>query len=104
MSSIASALGADEDTTASINNIAGAVGGAAQAVSGFASGNIVQGIQGTVSAITSLINLFSGDRRKERNIQRLQDQIDALENHMMNSGRPLKRHTLQMLLNLSNNK
>lgn len=79
VSSIASALGADEDTTASINNIAGAVGGAAQAVSGFASGNIVQGIQGPVSAITSLINLFSGDRRKERNIQRLQDQIDALE-------------------------
>ena len=79
VSSIASALGADEDTTASINNIAGAVGGAAQAVSGFASGNIVQGIQGTVSAITSLINLFSGDRRKERNIQRLQGQIDALE-------------------------
>ena len=79
VSSIASALGADEDTTASINDIAGAVGGAAQAVSGFASGNIVQGIQGTVSAITSLINLFSGDRRKERNIQRLQDQIDALE-------------------------
>lgn len=79
VSSIASALGADEDTTATINNIAGAVGGAAQAVSGFASGNIVQGIQGTVSAITSLINLFSGDRRKERNIQRLQDQIDALE-------------------------
>lgn len=79
VSSIASELGADEDTTASINNIAGAVGGAAQAVSGFASGNIVQGIQGTASAITSLINLFSGDRRKERNIQRLQDQIDALE-------------------------
>lgn len=79
VSSIASALGADEDTTATINNIAGAVGGAAQAVSGFASGNIVQGIQGTVSAITSLINLFSGDRRKERNIQRLQGQIDALE-------------------------
>lgn len=79
VSSIASALGADEDTTASINDLAGAVGGAAQAVSGFASGNIVQGIQGTVSAITSLINLFSGDRRKERNIQRLQDQIDALE-------------------------
>lgn len=79
VSSIASALGADEDTTASINNIAGAVGGAAQAVSGFASGNIVQGIQGTASAITSLINLFSGDRRKERNIRRLQGQIDALE-------------------------
>lgn len=80
VSSIASALGADEDTTASINNIAGAVGGAAQAVSGFASGgDIIQGIQGTASAITSLINLFSGDRRKERNIQRLQDQIDALE-------------------------
>lgn len=78
VSSIASALGADEDTTASINNIAGAVGGAAQAVSGFASGNIVQGIQGTASAITSLINLFSGDRRKERNIRRLQGQIDAL--------------------------
>lgn len=79
VSSIASALGADEDTTASINNIAGAVGGAAQAVSGFASGKIVQGIQGTASAIASLINLFSGDRRKERNIQRLQGQIDALE-------------------------
>lgn len=79
VSSIASALGADEDTTASINNIAGAVGGAAQAVSGFAFGNIVQGIQGTASAIASLINLFSGDRRKERNIQRLQGQIDALE-------------------------
>ena len=78
ISSIASTFGADEDTTASINEIAGAVGGTAQAVAGFASGNIVQGIQGVVSVISNLGSLLSGDRRKERTIEALQDQVDAL--------------------------
>jgi tape measure domain-containing protein len=78
ISSIASTFGADEDTTASINEIAGAVGGTAQAVAGFASGNPVQGIQGVVSVISNLWSLLSGDRRKERTIEALQDQVDAL--------------------------
>lgn len=79
ISSIASVFGADDDTTASINEIAGAVGGAAQAAAGFASGNIAQGIQGVVSVISNLGSLLSGDRRKERTIEALQDQVDALE-------------------------
>lgn len=79
ISSIASAFGGDEDTTATINDIAGAVGGAAQAAAGFASGNIVQGIQGVVSVISNLSSLLSGDRQKERTIEALQDQVDALK-------------------------
>lgn len=78
ISSIASALGADEDTTSTINDIAGAVGGAAQAAAGFASGNIVQGIQGVVSAVTSIISLANGDKAIERTIEGLQDRIDDL--------------------------
>lgn len=79
VSSIATAMGADEDTVAVINDIAGAVGGAAQAVAGFASGDIAGGIRGVFSFLTSAFSLFSGDRRHERNIKRLQDQIDALQ-------------------------
>lgn len=78
ISSIASAFGADEDTTSTINDIAGAVGGAAQAAAGFASGNIVQGIQGVVSAVTSIISLADGDKAIERTIENLQDRIDDL--------------------------
>lgn len=79
------------------------------ALDSFASMDITKPFSIVTGAIGGIANLIGGifgggDRRKERNIQRLQDQIDALENHMMNSGRPLKRHTLQMLLNLSNNR
>ena len=79
ISSIAATFGAGDDAVASINEIAGAVSGAAQAAVGFASGNIVQGIQGVVSVISNLGSMLSGDRRKERTIEALQDQVDALK-------------------------
>lgn len=79
ISSIAATFGAGDDAVASINEIAGAVSGAAQAAAGFASGNIVQGIQGIVSVISNLGSMLSGDRRKERTIEALQDQVDALK-------------------------
>ena len=79
ISSIAATFGAGDDAVASINEIAGAVSGAAQAAVGFASGNIVQGIQGIVSVISNLGSMLSGDRRKERTIEALQDQVDVLK-------------------------
>lgn len=79
ISSIASTFGAGDDAAASINEIAGVVGGTAQAVAGFASGKFVQGIQGVVSVISNLGSLLSGDRRKERTIEAIQDQVDALK-------------------------
>ncbi len=86
ISSIASVFGAGDDAVASINEIAGAVGGAAQAAAGFASGNFVQGIQGVVSVISNLGSLLSGDRRKERTIEAIQDQVDALKKSYDNLG------------------
>lgn len=79
ISSISEQLGVDEDTIAVLNDIAGAVGGIGQAVAGFASGNVVQGIQGIFSALGSVISLFSNDRKHERSIKRLQDSIDKLK-------------------------
>ena len=86
ISSIASTFGAGDDAAASINEIAGVVGGTAQAVAGFASGKFVQGIQGVVSVISNLGSLLSGDRRKERTIEALQDQVDALKKSYDNLG------------------
>lgn len=80
--SLFEALGADEDTTDTLNDIVGIVGGLGDTASGvarIASGDIiggltqgVKGIAGVISSITSL-----SDRKHEKQIRRLQEAIDA---------------------------
>lgn len=81
VTSIADALGADEDTLYILDNITDAVGGLAQAVTGFAEGGpmgILNGIAGIGSFATGIINLFNNDRKHEREIKRQQRVIDEL--------------------------
>lgn len=78
VTSIASALGADEDTVNTLNNISSAIGGIGQAAVGFATGDIASGIAGVGQALTGIINLFNNDRKREKRIKNLQDEIDAL--------------------------
>ncbi len=80
--SLFESLGADEDTTNTLNDIMGIVGGIGDAASGIArmqSGDIIggltqsiKGIAGVISSITSL-----SDRKHEKEIKRLQKAIDA---------------------------
>lgn len=57
--------------------------GAMQAISGFASGNILQGIAGSIKAIGGVIKSVSGwlngDKKKERQIKKQADQLKILE-------------------------
>lgn len=78
VSSIAESLGADEETTYILDNIASAVGGVGNAVAGFASGDIVGGIQGVFTALGGIFNLFNNDRKHEKRIKKLQEDIDRL--------------------------
>lgn len=78
VTSIASALGADEDTVNTLNNLSSAIGGVGQAAVGFATGDIASGIAGVGQALTGIINLFNNDRKREKRIKNLQDEIDAL--------------------------
>lgn len=78
VSSIAESLGADEETTYILDNIASAVGGVGNAVAGFASGDIVGGIQGVFTSLGGIFNLFNNDRKHEKRIKKLQEDIDRL--------------------------
>lgn len=79
--SLFESLGADEDTTNTLNDIMGIVGGIGDAASGIArmqSGDIIggltqsiKGIAGVISSITSL-----SDRKHEKEIKKLQKAID----------------------------
>lgn len=80
--SLLEAFGADEDTTGTLNDIMGIVGGLGDTASGvarIAGGDIIgglaqsiKGIAGVVSSITSL-----SDRNNEKQIRRLQEAIEA---------------------------
>lgn len=85
IASVASSFGANDNITSAINSISGIAGGTAQAVSGFASGNIIGGIQGAFSAIASIGNLFNYDDQLQDEIDRLQRRIDQLQWEVDNS-------------------
>ncbi|MDP2452646.1 MULTISPECIES: tape measure protein [unclassified Kaistella] len=57
--------------------------GASQAIEGFAKGNILQGVAGSIKAIGGLVKSvgawMSGDKKKEREIQRHAKEVEALE-------------------------
>ena len=85
IASVASSFGADDNIISAINNISGIAGGTARAVSGFASGDIIGGIQGAFSAIASIGNLFNYDDQLQDEIDHLQRRIDQLQWEVDNS-------------------
>lgn len=83
VATIFSAFGNDEaaEMASNITNLVGGVGEIGSGVAQLASGNILGGIQSLASGITSVVNSIARlhDAKKEKEIQRLQKQVDALE-------------------------
>lgn len=63
-----------KDTVESISEIGGGIG---SAISGFASGDYIQGIMGVTQAIAGIFNV--GDKKKERAIQRELKRVEELQ-------------------------
>lgn len=71
----------DEETQAILDDIGGILSGAAQAAEGIASGNPLAIIQGSISLLSSAIDLFNTrDRKAEKSIKKHQEQINQLSN------------------------
>lgn len=63
-----------KDTVESISEIGGGIG---NAITGFASGNYIQGVLGVTQAIAGIFNI--GDKKKERAIQRELKRVEELQ-------------------------
>lgn len=82
ISSIFESFGADEDTTGTLDDIMGIVGGLGDAASGVGRimsgdiiGGVAQGVKGIAGVISSITSL--SDRKHEKQIRRLQEAINA---------------------------
>ena len=83
LQSMFDALGMDgvADGLGTAIELMGQLGNAAASVGKFMSGDIIGGITGMISSITSVVGIFANlhDKKYEKRIQELQKQIDALE-------------------------
>lgn len=83
LQSMFDALGMDgvADGLGTAIELMGQLGNAAASVGKFMAGDIVGGVTGMISSITSVIGIFASlhDKKYEKRIQELQKQIDALE-------------------------
>ena len=79
---VSDALGLNIDTSGlkdTLNNIIGGVEGIGQAVSGFISGNPLDMVKGVMKAVSSIGQLFNGDKKKERSIKKQAADLKILE-------------------------
>lgn len=83
LQSMFDALGMDgvADGLGTAIELMGQLGNAAASVGKFMSGDIIGGVTGMISSITSVVGIFAKlhDKKYEKRIQNLQKQIDALE-------------------------
>lgn len=83
LQSMFDALGMDgvADGLGTAIELMGQLGNAAASVGKFMSGDIIGGVTGLISSITSVVGIFAKlhDKKYEKRIQELQKQIDALE-------------------------
>lgn len=83
LQSMFDALGMDgvADGLGTAIELMGQLGNAAASVGKFMSGDIIGGVTGMISSITSVVGIFAKlhDKKYEKRIQELQKQIDALE-------------------------
>ena len=78
---IASIFGVDDSSITEITNAISGLGQTAAGVGSIMSGDIVGGVMGAVSGIASVVGAFRAihDKKNEKQIQKLQDQIEVLE-------------------------
>ena len=69
----------DESTQEVINDVQTTLGGVADLAMGIASGNPMQIIKGIAGVVKGLAGLFSGDKKKERQIKAWADQVKNLK-------------------------
>ncbi len=72
-------LAGDEATQQLLGDISNLMGATSQLATSIASANPVGIIQGSIGVLTSVFNIFNNDKRHEKKIERLQDQIDVLD-------------------------
>lgn len=72
-------LAGDEATQQLLSDLSNLMGSASQLATSIASTNPVGIIQGSIGVLTSVFNIFNNDKRHEKKIKALQDQIDTLD-------------------------
>lgn len=72
-------LAGDEATQQLLSDLSNLMGSASQLATSIASANPVGIIQGSIGVLTSVFNIFNNDKRHEKKIKALQDQIDTLD-------------------------
>lgn len=72
-------LAGDEATQQLLSDLSNLMGSASQLATSIASSNPVGIIQGSIGVLTSVFNIFNSDKRHEKKIKALQDQIDTLD-------------------------
>ena len=90
--SIASIFGVEDSNITEIANALGGLGQTAAGVGQIMSGDIVGGIMGGIGGISSIFSAFTAihDKKNEKQIQRLQDQIDTLDSSYEKLGRSIE--------------
>ena len=89
---IASIFGADDMNITEIANALGGIGQTASGIGQIMSGDIFGGVMGAVGGISSIVSAFTAihDKKNEKRIQRLQDQIDTLDKSYDKLGRSVE--------------
>nr|DAN18486.1 MAG TPA: RecF/RecN/SMC N terminal domain [Bacteriophage sp.] len=72
-------LAGDEVTQQLLSDLSSLMGSASQLATSIASANPVGIIQGGIGVLTSVFNIFNNDKRHEKKIKALQDQVDVLD-------------------------
>lgn len=81
----------DEATQQLLSDLSNLMGSASQLATSIASANPVGIIQGSIGVLTSVFNIFNSDKRHEKKIKALQDQIDTLDKSYDKLGRSIEK-------------
>ena len=84
-------LAGDEATQQLLSDLSNLMGSASQLATSIASANPVGIIQGSIGVLTSVFNIFNSDKRHEKKIKALQDQIDTLDKSYDKLGRSIEK-------------
>ena len=81
----------DEATQQLLSDLSNLMGSASQLATSVASANPVGIIQGSIGVLISVFNIFNSDKRHEKKIKALQDQIDTLDKSYDKLGRSIEK-------------
>ncbi|WP_373136846.1 tape measure protein [Parabacteroides merdae] len=84
-------LAGDEATQQLLSDLSNLMGSASQLATSIASANPVGIIQGSIGVLTSVFNIFNNDKRHEKKIKALQDQVDALDKSYEKLGKAIDK-------------